>query len=416
MRALVLLACGGLLGGCGACKPAGEADADREAGADGDADREAGADGDADQDLDEDLDAEADSDELPPPMPMEMVEVARDREGLDCGPGCRQVSFAEGPNYGEYAISERYLTYLGDGPRALYVVDLDDGREYRVDACPGVECSPPGLDADLLAYSTRPREGRDWNTWTLWRYRIGEPERHPLVRRTMTEFARPMDWFDVSGDTVAWYDSAVYPAGLHAMSLLGGEVTSLTRERCVCYGPPELAGRQVVYEGWQSRSRDIWLVDIDTLEEERLVDDPLPQFDPAFDGQWVVWADGRNDPSFDPYGRRVNPDIYGMDLATRVEEPLCDHPAVQLFPDVRDGLVVWKDLRNAADPNDAWASGADADIYALELATRRELQVTSLPGAEWGPRVLGRRVFFIARDLVGQWAIFVVDLDEAGLL
>jgi Tol biopolymer transport system component len=172
----------------------------------------------------------------------------------------------------------------------------------------------------------------------------------------------------------------------------------------------------VVFEGWQTGSRDIWMTNIDTLEQEDLVDHPAAQFDPAFDGQWVVWTDGRNDPSPSPYDHRVNPDIYGMEMATRTEEPLCDHPAVQLHPDVHDGLVVWEDFRNAEDPNNGWDSRANIDIYLLDLETRREVQVTNLPGPERGPRVWGRRVFFVAEDLIGQTAVFMVDLDEAGLL
>jgi Tol biopolymer transport system component len=56
------------------------------------------------------------------------------------------------------------------------------------------------------------------------------------------------------------------------------------------------------------------------------------------------------------------------------------------------------------------------DIYLLDLETRREVQVTSLPGPERMPRIWGRRLFYVAEDLIGQQAIFMIDLDEAGLL
>jgi hypothetical protein len=200
------------------------------------------------------------------------------------------------------------------------------------------------------------------------------------------------------------------------MGIRGGEVIDLTAEHCLCYGDPELEGRLVVYEGWRTGQYNVWLVDVDTLAEENLSQGSAPQFDPTFDGRWVVWTDGRNDPSADPYGYRVNPDIYGMELASGVEEPLCDHPATQLYPDVRDGLVAWEDYRNAEDPNGAWVEGANVDVYLLDLATRREIQVTSLPGAERQPRVVGTRVYFIAADLLGQDAVFVVDLVAAGLV
>jgi Tol biopolymer transport system component len=199
------------------------------------------------------------------------------------------------------------------------------------------------------------------------------------------------------------------------MSLDGGEVISLTRNECPCYGAPHLWGREVVYEstrGWH----DIWLVNIDTLEERNLNDDRVEQWTPAFDGRWVVWSDGRNDPCSLPSWDLCNTDIYGMAMPDGEIEPLCDHPAVQTHPDVHLGLVAWEDFRNAEDPNDGNARDANIDIYLLDLDTRREVQVTNLPGPERMPRIWGRRLFYVAEDLIGQQAIFMIDLDEAGLL
>lgn len=419
--------------GCTSCSKNGEHDGgddggDGDTGTDADVARDvdvvgdAGVDADADDggradtDIVPDSDYDTDEAELPPPVAMELVEVPHDREGLDCGPGCHQVTFAAPILYNEYEMSERYLVYLNGRdirPSPLFLVDLESGVEYELDACTDYWCSPPAIDGSMLSYSTTPHD--DDTVWTLWRYQVNEPERYPLVRRSMTHRSRPLADVDFSQGFVAWYDSFVHPAGLYAMSIHGGEVIELTPEHCLCYGDPELFGRQVVFEGWQTGNRDIWLVNIDTLEHENLVDHRAPQFDPAFDGQWAVWADGRNDPSSSPYDQRVNPDIYGLELASRREEPLCDHPAVQLYPDVRDGLVVWEDWRNAEEPNNGWRY-EDIDVYLLDLESRQEVQVTNLHGPERRPRVFGRRVFFVADDRIGQTAVFMVDLDEAGLL
>lgn len=417
--------------GCTSCAGGGTRDAGLDGSEDSDVVLDADADGDdvddggrrdgdldiaeladADSDADVDVDSEGDADALPAPVAMELVEQPRDRPGLDCGPGCQQLTFADG--IWSYDISERYLSYMGSNTYRLYLVDLQTMVEYQVDECHDYQCSHTATQGDLLVYATGAWD--DDPEMTLWQYRIGDSLRHPLVNRTMTNLSRSIDGIDISGGLMAWYDSAIDPAGLYVMSLYGGEVSNLTNRRCVCYGDPSLVGSQVVYDGWQTGNRDIWLVNVDTLEEEQIVDHPAPQFDSAFDGRWVVWTDGRNDPSADPYGRRVNPDIYGMNLETREVEVLCDHPATQLHPDVRDGLVAWGDWRNAEDPNDAWVYGANVDIYLLDLATRREVQVTSRSVAEGPPRIWGRKVFFGARDATNQGAVFVVDLDEAGLL
>ena len=421
-----------LLAGCASCSAgeeqdagpnSAELDADQEADvapdgdADGDADHnDSDVDTEADVESDADADEDADDDGLPPPVAMELVEVPRDREGLDCGPGCRQVTFAAPIFLNEYEMNESHLVYRSEViPSPLFLVDLESGAEYELDACDDYFCSQPAIHGSMLSYSTKFHDD-DILSWTLWRYELNAPERHPLVRRRMTHRSRPLADVDLNGEIVAWYDSFVYPAGLYAMSIHGGEVIELTPKRCLCYGRPELSGRQVVFDSTHTGPMDIWLVDVDTREQEHLVDHRAPQFDPAFDGRWVVWTDGRNDPSASPYDHRRNPDIYGMELTGRTVEPLCTHPAVQLYPDVRDGLVVWEDFRNAEDPNNAWSTRANTDVYLLDLETRREVQVTSLPGPERRPRVFGRRVFFVAEDRIGQTAVFMIDLDEAGLL
>jgi len=428
-RSLVFLAALSLVetgfGGCGA-------DRERDAGApdvttDGDVMPDVDGDGptpDGAADAGTDADTEHDdADGLPPPVAMELVEVPHDRLGLDCGPGCQQLTFAEEAIL--YEVGESYLLYSVSGPgyRApLYLVSLETLQEYKMDPCEEYWCGSPGIDGSTVVYPTA-RWAEDPPLMTVWRYHIGDPSRFALVERQMTEYTMPLGAVYIHGDLIAWVDSAIPLVGVYVMDINEREVIDITPSiHCPCYGEPRLFGREVIFDyfgpGSGYSNMDILRVNVDTLEQENLtssMDVPSAQFDPAFDGQWVVWTDGRNDPSYDPYGERVNPDIYGMELATRVVEPLCDHPAVQLYPDVRDGLVAWDDLRNAEDPNDNRYT-ANWDIYLLDLDTRREVQVTSLPGSERGAQIWGRRVFFYSTDLIGQGAIFMVDLDEAGLL
>ncbi|MFZ5787183.1 MAG: TolB family protein, partial [Acidobacteriota bacterium] len=209
-----------------------------------------------------------------------------------------------------------------------------------------------------------------------------------------------------------WYDSEVAPAGLYAMQLAGGDVISLTRNECRCYGEPHLWGRQVVYETWREGPRDIHIVDVDTLEDRAITHSLVQQFDPAFDGQWVVWTDSRNDPSEgDPYNHLVNPDIFGLELPDGTEQAICDHPAVQLGPRVHDGLVSWTDYRNSEHPNDGTVAG-NTDIFLLDLRTGIDYQVTSSPAAEYASRLSGRKLYYLADDATGAVAVFEVDLVE----
>ena len=423
---LPLLAASMLAADCTSCSSNRPGDTGTEPDLDGDITNDADAEAN-------DSDAEAyDSDvedEIPPEdadisdgaITMDPVEIPRNRPGLDCGRGCTQVSFADMVWAYYYDVGGRYIVYKGDTTRSPHIYDLESSKEYLLVGCdPHVgdleNCLSPAVDKNIIIFSSRLfSDISDTPEITLWRYKIGDSYRYPLVTRRMTDYTAPLINIDVHQDMVSWWDSAIDPLGLYAMSLDGGEVIGLTRNECPCYGAPQLWGREVVYESTRSW-HDIWVVNIDTLEERDLNNDRVEQWTPAFDGRWVVWSDGRNDPCPLPSWDLCNTDIYGMAMPDGEIEPLCDHPAVQTHPDVHLGFVAWEDFRNAEDPNDGNARDANIDIYLLDLDTRREVQVTNLPGPERMPRIWDHRLFYVAEDLIGQQAIFMIDLDEAGLL
>jgi hypothetical protein len=415
---LPLLAAQELLVGCTSCS----SERTDDAGADADIDEDTQSDADnetSEADVD-DGDRLDDADIPDGAVPMKLVEITRDRIGLDCGPGCQQISFADEVWIQTYRVSEKHVTYENDNERqqTLFIINLETRVEQMLERCSYYlgdpeNCSWAAVHNNTIAFSTR-RWDSDYE-WTLWRYHIGDVFRVPLTTRVMTNYSSPLMYIDLHENMTTWWDSAIPATGLYAMSLEVGDVIVLTSDHCPCYGAPQLWGHEVVYEstrGWH----DIWVVNIDSLEERNLNDDRVEQWTPAFDGQWVVWSDGRNDPCPLPSWDLCNTDIYGMAMPDGEIEPLCDHPAVQTHPDVHLGLVAWEDFRNAEDPNDGNARDANIDIYLLDLETRREVQVTSLPGPERMPRIWGRRLFYVAEDLIGQQAIFMIDLDEAGLL
>jgi hypothetical protein len=425
------LAASMLAAGCASCDSRAPLDTGPDGAAgDGDVDHDVR---DTDLDLhDDEMEADIDPDDFEldtglfdGALPMDPTEIPHDRLGRDCGRGCTQISFAQPARPYSYDVGERYVTYrtaMSDISYSPFFYDLNTCKEYLLVSCdPYIgdpeNCTTPSVYGNTIVFSTRLfSDTSDTPDMTLWRYRVGDAFRVPLVTRRMTDYYAPMLDFDVHQGMVAWWDSAIPPIGIYAMSLEGGEVIGLTRNECACYWYPHLWGREVAFEsadGWY----DISIVNIDTLARRNLNSDRVEQWYPAFDGRWVVWTDGRNDPSPSSINHQFNPDIFGMEMPDGEIEPLCDHPAAQTNPDVYLGLVAWEDFRNAEDPNDGnrWDT-ADVDIYLLDLETRREVQVTNLPGPEIAPRIWGRRLFFMARDLLDQWAIFMVDLDDAGLL
>ncbi len=64
---------------------------------------------------------------------------------------------------------------------------------------------------------------------------------------------------------------------------------------------------------------------------------------PAIDGSLVVWEDYRNG---------LQEDLYGKDIDTKVEFPVCADPSLQEWPAISGKLVVWDD--NRTDVSDIW--------------------------------------------------------------
>jgi len=101
-------------------------------------------------------------------------------------------------------------------------------------------------------------------------------------------------------------------------------------------------------------------------ERKALITDPSDQIEPATDGDTVVWQDNRNG----------NWDIYAYDLNTSKEVQITSDPSDQTNPDVDNGVVVWQDKR---DGN--W------DIYAYDLKAQKEIRICIAPGDQMEPRI-----------------------------
>jgi hypothetical protein len=98
-------------------------------------------------------------------------------------------------------------------------------------------------------------------------------------------------------------------------------------------------------------------------------------------GNLMVWQDMRGDPNSHSKG-----DIYGMDLTTGVEFPICTAPNAQSSPVIVDERwVVWPDRRN-----DVY----DTDLYAYDLTTGQEFPLRVTPYDEDYLKVIGHCVIW----------------------
>lgn len=124
--------------------------------------------------------------------------------------------------------------------------------------------------------------------------------------------------------------------------------------------------------------------------QTQLTTGPATQYNPAISGNYVVWTDYR----------AGNWDIWGMDLRTRQEFPVCTNTATQDQPAINGDTVVWRDYRNGN-----W------DIFGYNITTKTEFPVCTAPGAQTNPVVSGSRVAWQDRRS-GTWDVYGLDLQH----
>ena len=155
---------------------------------------------------------------------------------------------------------------------------------------------------------------------------------------------------------------------------------------------------------------DIWAHNLTTKETWNLTDHEADQFMPRIDGTRVVWTDNRNGP-----GGFVNADIYVHDFSTGDTTQLTDGEWIQMKPDISGNTVVFEDYRASADPN-SQGSFDGMDIWMVDISTGAQTQLTSFPGPEGDPQIVGDKLYYY-RQVPGEtyFAVFEQDLTALGM-
>ncbi len=190
----------------------------------------------------------------------------------------------------------------------------------------------------------------------------------------------------ISGNVVVWtdYREVEYiPASYMTPDIYGYNLAT-GDEFPVCTGTgeqssPNISGNIIV---WLDRRHDkikpnpsskepIRIFDIYGYDLESQIEFPICTHDERKDhlsihGDIIVWTDYRNTESAGLY----NGDIYGYDLSTGVEFPVCLNESGQMYPAVSGNTIVWMDTRNQV-PEEHHISGTNDfywDIYGVSLS------------------------------------------------
>lgn len=152
---------------------------------------------------------------------------------------------------------------------------------------------------------------------------------------------------------------------------------------------------------------DIFGYNLLTKQEFPICTDPSPQHNPRIYGDKVVWEDWRNDPDGDIGAEYQNADIYLYNITTKEEQQITSDSSDQFHPDIYGNYIVWEDHRdtNPAGPN-------NQNIYLYNLETQEEQIIIDAWRSQIKPKIFGNYIVWEDWRYFGISNIFYYDITK----
>ncbi|MCP4676035.1 MAG: hypothetical protein GY854_11120 [Deltaproteobacteria bacterium] len=387
-------------------------------GGDADTDTDTGA--DSDSDIDTDGDSDTDTDHTCAPD-SEYLKWIPNPSGIDCGPGCRQLTFEEINPVVEWAASEDYVAGAAiSGDRPLIVDNKKDCHAFVIHpeyngknnafSYPWFFEKKVLFDIKIYSDSTFEKEIAvyDFNANNWKRY---------LAQNETTDNRTIYRYPSFYGDKIAYMHSEQKPNDKYkqinlfdmktqSINLISAPHRSVQRSR--------IEGDFVVWEDVTFVPTDIYAHRISTARTWNLSDNDKDQFYPRIDNGRVVWTDLRKGVG-SYWGEYEHADIYMYDLNEEKLVQITDQRWIQAYPDISGDRIVWQDSRACNNPYTEF-DFSNIDVWMYDLKTGKEHQISSNPGAEERPQIVGDKVFYRGAVPGESYnAIFVQDLKALGL-
>ena len=182
----------------------------------------------------------------------------------------------------------------------------------------------------------------------------------------------------VSGAVVLWEqycggDFVWGPTHIYGYNLSDGSNYSIG-SASVSQGSPIIAGDTVVWE----ESGSIHSYNLSSKKEDTVCNSSS-LVDHAISGNVIVFVNGSMIDGLPHEG-----DIYGYNLATHTEFPICTNSSSQSSPAISGNIVAWVDDRNGND-----------DIYGYNLSTKQEFPICTNAGNQTSPAISGNTVVWV---------------------
>ena len=337
----------------------------------------------------------------------------------DCGPGCRLVTTRfNGSNQRawETRFSARLLTtgpWLDKG----VIVDLDTLTEYDLSAPepePGCHSYGAALSGDCLIQEFLYEDATVVRGYVCQTCLVREATRGLWFGQTAPESP---SWAGVTtaNEHFALFaggrDEQGLPLGRWALDLRDGSrhtyATSSWLVTNVSLAEPYI----VLSEG----DGEVHLIDVGDWSDTNVTNDPALQWMAASDGKTIVWIDQRYHPG-GGIESPANQEVVAYDIETKVmtrltyTDPVVA-PSAKWDPAVEGDWVVWQDDRDSDAPNTTTDTPkSQVDIYGYNLATQKEYHIVGKGAGTLPPEASGPHGLLASAPRLHQGKLYVLGL------
>jgi hypothetical protein len=351
---------------------------------------------------------------------VELVPIPPSRPAMDCGPSCRQVSFAESAVW-EWIVGiweDRLVFSSGaTGPTPdidrIWLVDLTNLNHYIISETDYSALNKPisrivDIYRDIIVWDFSEKLDEDLRCHYIMRFNLSTCTIDSVWQRNF-ESKGPKD-LKIHGDHLAWWDSrdvVAWGGQAFLYDMETGEERLLSPDGC-CASFVMMDGNWVVWEqGIPGNGIQIWIHDIERSESRPLTSGRLDKYSAYVLGDKVAWAECVVDGCTKYDG--LSADIMMMDVVTGEITPITNDTHAQSTPVLGDGIIAWADCRN--DPeNSAECWNRKSDVYLKNLDTGEESRLTNVPNNALPAVIWGNKLFFLTRDLDDILSVFEITL------
>ncbi len=296
------------------------------------------------------------------------------------------------------------------------------------------------------------RNGESYETTDIYAHNLSTGEEMKITNNTSLKYS-PV----IYGDRIAWEDSRNGNWDIYVYDLSTSTETRITLNGSDQYAPALYEDRLVWLDGrngggsldsdhWPEGNWDVYMYNLSTSKGTRLTTNESWKTFPAIHGDKILWIDGRNgEPLYshqiadgdiymynlstseetrlvtnvssdvrpDIYGDRFvweddrngNSDIYMYDLVNSTEIQITDNESEQRYPAIYEDRIIWTDYRNG----NGWDN---PDIYMYNLSTSEEMQITTSESEQWADDIYGAKIVW-TDNRNGNYDIYMFTLGTS---